>query len=88
MPRYRHPRALGVDDPPQIAVDIGGEHVDLDADGCFETDNEAAVRAIAAAHGVTVDDLALSDTCDVELSDGGVCGRDLPCQYHTDGGDS
>lgn len=57
MARYRHPRALGVADPPQFAVDIGGDHVDLDADGCFETDDEAAVRAIASAHDVSVAEL-------------------------------
>lgn len=82
MTRYRHPRALGVDDPPQFAVDIGGTHIDLDADGCFETDNEAAVQAIADANGVTLDELRVRDTCDVVKSDGDVCGRERPCAYH------
>ena len=26
-------------------------------------------------------------TCEVVKSDGDVCGRDLPCQYHPDGGE-
>jgi len=33
MPRYRHPRTLGRDDPAQFAVDLGGDRVTLDADG-------------------------------------------------------
>jgi hypothetical protein len=57
MARYKHPRAIGVDDPAEFAVDVGGEHVPVDSDGCFETDDETAVRAIAQANGLSVDDL-------------------------------
>lgn len=27
----------------------------------------------------------VDETCNVEKSDGEVCGRDLPCQYHSEG---
>lgn len=84
MPRYKHPRNVGVDDPARFAVDVGGEHVPVDSDGCFETDDEAEVRAIAQAHGMTVDELRVDGTCEVVKADGDVCGRELPCPYHSE----
>jgi len=82
MARYRHPRTVGRDDPAQFAVDLGGERVTLDADGCFETDADDAVERLARVHGFEVDDLRVTDTCDTIKSDGDVCGRDRPCPYH------
>jgi hypothetical protein len=82
MPRYRHPRNIGRDDPAQFAVDLGGERVVLDADGCFETDADDAVARLADAHGYDVADLRVTDTCETVKSDGEVCGRDRPCPYH------
>lgn len=87
----RHPRALE-GDPPQIAVDVNGSHVDLDADGIFEIPDDARpwLERFAAAHGVDAEDLVVeddepsSDTCQVEMSDGETCGRELPCRYHSD----
>jgi len=86
MPRYRHPRTLGRDDPAQFAVDLGGDRVTLDADGCFETDDRGAVERLADAHDCDVADLRVdtADTCDTVKSDGEVCGRDRPCPYHDD----
>jgi len=84
MPRYRHPRNIGRDDPAQFAVDLGGERVVLDADGCFETDADDAVARLARVHGFEVDALRVdtADTCDTVKSDGEVCGRERPCPYH------
>lgn len=85
MTRYRHPRTIGRDDPAQFAVDLGtGERVVLDAEGCFESDDEGAVEALAQAHDLALSDLRVDATCDVEKADGEVCGRDLPCAYHSE----
>lgn len=83
MPRYRHPR-VDADDPVSFAVDLGGETVVLDAEGCFESDDTAAVERLAAAYDTTVDAMRVSGTCEVVKSDGEVCGRDLPCPYHSE----
>jgi len=78
-----HPRALE-GDLPQIAVDVNGEHVTLDEHGRFDVDDEQWVRDFARAHGVAVEDITEAETCDVVMSNGEVCGRDLPCQYHSE----
>lgn len=57
MPRYRHPRTFGVEDPAQFAVDVGDGRPVTDADGVFETGDERTVRAIAQAHDTTVDEM-------------------------------
>ena len=83
MPRYRHPRVpTDHDGDPGFAVSLGGATVELDSEGCFETDDAAAVRALAAAYDTTPDALRVDDTCDVVKSDGDVCGRERPCPYH------
>lgn len=51
MARYRHPRGAAV------AIDLGGERVVCDDDGTFESDDKAAVRALAQAYDTTVADL-------------------------------
>jgi len=91
MPRYRHPRVHEAPSDaavPRIAVDVNGDHVPLDADGCFEAPASVAAD-IAAAHGLGVDVLRVDpppdadpETCDVIKDDGEVCGRDRPCRYH------
>ena len=83
MPTYRHPCAVddGLPTPPQ-AVTVGGETVPV-ADGAFEAD-EAAVRPLADAYGMDVADLRTdAETCDEVKTDGDVCGRELPCPYHS-----
>lgn len=81
--RVVHPRTLE-DKLPPAYVDVDGESVPTDVDGAFDVPIEAAgwIRELAETYGV--DPEALCDTCLVEKSDGEVCGRDLPCQYHTD----
>jgi len=84
MTEYVHPRALD-GDAPAIAVDIGGGHVALDDDGHFETADDAAVARLADAYGVDVSELRVAKaTCDVVKTDGEVCGRQLPCPYHSE----
>ena len=58
MPRYRHPRVPpDADGDPGFAVSLAGETVPLDSDGCFETDAEQAVRALAQSYGTTAEAL-------------------------------
>lgn len=95
MPTYRFPSACdGVTGAAPASVDLAGVTVPVDRDGeaTFETDNAGAVRALARAHDVTLADLRVGDdadsdadseTCDVVKSDGDVCGRTLPCRYHS-----
>lgn len=98
MARYRHPRIdPDADDPAQFAVDLGGERVVLDSDGCFESDDAAAVRALADAYDTAVADIRVDDdadetadtddteVCGAELSTGGTCDRPADeCPYHGD----
>lgn len=83
--QIRHPRALD-GDPPRIALDVDGEHVAPNDDGSYDLpdDSEGWLERFAAANGVDADDLRVDETatCDVVKSDGEVCGRELPCQYH------
>lgn len=97
-----HPRADDDDvGPPPSFVDVNGERVPVADDGTFEIDDEYWLDDFAAAHDCSAEDLVVDEdadqpagdepeTCDVVKSDGEVCGRSLPCQYHTEddeGGD-
>lgn len=92
--RVTHPRALDeIAGRPPSRVDVRGTSVPVDDDGTFETDDVAWVRQFAAAHGVAPDNIIVdqegpppddSDTCQVVKTDGEVCGRELPCPYHSD----
>jgi hypothetical protein len=92
MARYRHPRIdPDADAPAQFAVDLGSERVVLDSDGCFESDDEAAVRKLAAAYDTDVASIRVdgdtddAEVCGVELSTGGTCDRPADeCPYHGD----
>lgn len=58
MAEYRHPRAMeDVEGTVPAAVDLHGEHVPIDEDGTFESENETAVRALADAYDLTLADL-------------------------------
>lgn len=81
--RLRHPRAGERGGPPPSAVSADGERVPLDDDGEFEA-GEAFARRFAANYGLDLDDIRAEATCEVVKSNGEVCGRDLPCQYHSD----
>lgn len=85
MPRYRHPRA---DDdtpghPPARIHVSRSDKAAVDDDGTFEV-SQAVAQSIADAHDVTVEDMAVTDTCEVVKADGDVCGRDKPCAYHAE----
>lgn len=83
----RHPRAVD-GDPPYVAIDVGGEHVAPNDDGTYEIPDATGgwLDRFAAANGVGADELRVDETatCDVVKSDGEVCGRELPCQYHSE----
>jgi hypothetical protein len=87
MPRYRHPR-LDADHsgPVGFSVSLAGETVPVDDEGCFETDDAAAVRALADSYETDLESLRVDTTvtCDVVQNDGEVCGRELPCPYHSE----
>ena len=85
-----HPRALEDNRPPS-AVDVNGEHREVD-DGVFEVDDETWLHGFAEAHGMDPDDLLLEEDqpppdeeiCTVVKNDGEICGREKPCPYHSD----
>lgn len=82
MPTVRHPRSLeDVAGQPAAAVTVRGTNYAVE-DGQVTLPDDRDVRALADAHGVPVDDLRLTETCEVVKSDGEVCGRDKPCPYH------
>jgi len=80
MPRYRHPR-LGPDDDARFAVDLGGETVVLDGDGCFKSDDRAAVEALADAYDTTPAEMRVDGSddyeCGADLGDGETCSRSV-----------
>lgn len=82
--RFRHPRAIN-GDPPGVAVDVDGEVVTPDENGWYEADvSEPWLEQYASANGVSVSDLTDSGTCEEVKTDGEVCGRELPCAYHSE----
>lgn len=87
MPTYQHPR-IGPEDDVAIAVDLGDYQVVTDADGRFDAESDADVKALATAYRTTPAEMRVGGddpgTCDVTKADGEVCGRELPCPYHTD----
>jgi hypothetical protein len=80
--KIRHPRDAG------IAIDVNGDHVLPDDNGHYDIgDSRGWLEGYARANDCAPDDLLVTDTCDEVKSDGEVCGRELPCRYHTDDGD-
>ena len=94
--QVQHPRATDADprDPPtavsvpghgNVAVNTDGYLADLDDDVA-----DRAMRALGDAYGVDYTDdgdVVLdggAQTCEAVKSDGDVCGRELPCPYHSD----
>lgn len=73
--------------PPTTAIDIDAD------DNCPECD--AALELVSPPHGYECrdcgreyhigaeDDSGEAGTCETELSAGGICGRELPCPYHS-----
>jgi len=83
--QVQHPRADGETFRP-IAVDVAGERVVTNSDGIFEVPDDARgwLERFARAYDADPDALIQEQTCDVVKHDGEVCGRDLPCQYHSE----
>jgi len=91
--RVRHPYALSDDPPaPDSRVHIGGRRDThpVDDDGVITVPDDVAqstVEAWAAGYGYDLSELVVDDapeTCDTVKTDGDVCGRELPCPYHTE----
>jgi hypothetical protein len=96
--RIRHPRSLD-GDAPGIAIDVRGETVLPDEAGHYDIDDhERWLDRYADSYDVDPEDLVVGDTdiddtddtdeqpdtCDTVKVDGEVCGRELPCPYHSD----
>lgn len=99
MPEYRHPRADDDSGgPAPSAVHLSrGETAAVDDDGRFTAPYRVG-EAVAASHGLDESDIRVDgddgdsddgatddtpDNCDAIKADGEVCGRELPCPYHT-----
>lgn len=92
MPDAVHPR--GFEDvaghaPARVTLPSGSYSVDRGGDDPTIRDvTDADVRALADAYDVAAarvragDDTA--ETCDTVKADGEVCGRELPCPYHSE----
>jgi hypothetical protein len=70
---------------PEADVQVDADHartlqIRADDDGRYCGPPEQHADAVRAFLGV--DD---AETCDVVKSDGEVCGRELPCPYHSEG---
>ena len=82
--RLRHPLAetpRACDD----AVDLGGTLLPVEDGELTVPDRlEPAAQEWAAGYDTTLEALRVTETCDVVKSDGEVCGRELPCQYHSE----
>lgn len=83
-----HPNATRDVPTPAAVTGPDGETYPIDGDGavdCPPDVEEDVADALADAHDVDVEDLLEESTatCD-ELVEGEVCGRELPCQYHSD----
>jgi len=80
----RHPRDDG-DGGPDVAIDVNGDTVTPDENGQYDIgDARHWLDRYASANGVTAADLIVAETCDTVKSDGNVCGRELPCPYHSE----
>jgi hypothetical protein len=79
--KIRHPRDVG------IAIDVNGEHVLPDENGHYDIgDQRGWLERYADAVGVAPEDLIVDETatCETVKTDGEVCGRELPCAYHSE----
>jgi len=81
----QHPHADR--DASPAAVTVGTDTYPVNDDGVIEcpADAESSVAArLARVYGCDSDDLRVRETCDVVKTDGEVCGRDLPCRFHSE----
>jgi len=87
MTEVSHPAAER--DASPAAVTVGTTTYAVDSDGVVECPADEAAHVadvLADTHDVAADTLLAdsADTCDTVKSDGEVCGRERPCQYHSD----
>jgi len=85
MTKVSHPDADN--DASPAAVTVGVTTYTVDGDGivdCPAGDADEIARRLADVHDCDADDLLVADTCDAVKTDGDVCGRELPCPYHTE----
>ena len=93
--RVRHPVALEDAGVVDAAVDVNGELVPV-KHGTFDIDerDRSWLERWADGYGYDPETLIVDDsdrvsdetgTCETVKSDGEVCGRELPCQYHSEG---
>jgi len=85
MTKVSHPAAKR--DASPAAVTVGTTTYRVDSDGIIECpagEAEAVALALAEAHDCTADALLSAEPCGVIKSDGEVCGRELPCPYHSE----
>lgn len=83
--RVRYPAALdGVSGNVPSRVTVDGDNYDVDDDGVVELPSEYEADRLASAYGVDVSDIRVTDICDVVKNDGEVCGRELPCRFHSE----
>jgi len=96
--RVRHPIDLEDVGVVDAAVDVNGELVPIE-DGTFEIDesDRSWLERWADGYGYEPNALIVDEsdaagdetnseasTCEAVKSDGEVCGRELPCPYHTE----
>lgn len=92
--QVEHPNAGDGPGVPPAAVDVNGESVPVD-DGVFEigAGQEAWLRTFAKRYGVDPDSIVRdgavddAEACQTVKGDGEVCGRELPCPYHSESED-
>lgn len=89
MTKVRHPDADR--DASPAAATVGTTTYSVDDDGvidCPADEADHVADVLADAYGVTAADLLVAPTCDTVKSDGEVCGRGLPCPWHSDTDDA
>jgi mRNA-degrading endonuclease toxin of MazEF toxin-antitoxin module len=85
MPEVSHPAADR--DASPAAVTVGTTTYAVDSDGIVQCPDDTAASVadrLADAHGVAADALLTQATCQAVKDDGEVCGRELPCRYHSE----
>jgi hypothetical protein len=81
----QHPYAVRDTTPPSV-VTVDGDDYRVEGGTLTvpETVGEQLLTAWGARFDIDTGRLRVAETCTVEKNDGEVCGRDLPCPYHSD----
>jgi hypothetical protein len=81
----QHPYTVRDTTPPSV-VTVDGDDYRVE-DGTLsvpDTIGEQLLTAWGARFDIDTETLRVTETCDVVKNDGEVCGRGLPCPYHSD----